>query len=357
VPRYGVGGTRADGYAVRIVKDSLNKHAKSGPTKKGFNMIPGLFSWANTIPMGRVVGATPNGRRAGDPITHGANPEPGFKEYISLMNQWYSEGLIDQDFFTKTGWGDMPAGKVADVTGGKVGVGRSLYTFPDFMANMGKAAGIELEWNGFYMPTKNKGDSLKVSAESTATNFYKGIIGPVSTQCENVEILLKWYDYMYTEEGALLSNYGIEGQGFTFVDGKPKSTELIYADKEGRAMNSMFPLYAMAQIQPAWYDWERELSPATSQNVWDTKDRFLKGWTGEWTMPAVSPTTEESAEYSALFADIQTYVDEMTTKFITGVEPIANFPKFVEKIKSMNIDRCIELKQNGLNAYYNRPID
>ena len=44
------------------------------------NMIPGLFSWANTIPMGKEVGATPNGRHAGDPISHGANPDPGFRK-------------------------------------------------------------------------------------------------------------------------------------------------------------------------------------------------------------------------------------------------------------------------------------
>lgn len=84
VPRYGVGGTLADEYAVKIVQDSLVKHTKASPTPKGYNMIPGLFSWANTIPMGLKVGATPNGRRAYEPITHGANPEPGFKESGAL---------------------------------------------------------------------------------------------------------------------------------------------------------------------------------------------------------------------------------------------------------------------------------
>jgi len=43
-------------------------------------MIPGLFSWANTIPMGKDIGATPNGRHAGAPISHGANPDPGFRK-------------------------------------------------------------------------------------------------------------------------------------------------------------------------------------------------------------------------------------------------------------------------------------
>ncbi len=84
VPRYGVGGTRADEYAVKIVQDSLVKHVKAGPTAGGYNMIPGLFSWANTIGMGKNVGATPNGRKVREPITHGADPEPGFKESGAL---------------------------------------------------------------------------------------------------------------------------------------------------------------------------------------------------------------------------------------------------------------------------------
>ena len=29
--------------------------------------------------------------------------EPGFKEYITMMNQWYSEGLVDPEFFGRAG--------------------------------------------------------------------------------------------------------------------------------------------------------------------------------------------------------------------------------------------------------------
>jgi formate C-acetyltransferase len=79
IPRYGSGGSRADEYARRIVQ-SFTQHTKEKPTPAGFNMIPGLFSWANTIPMGKEVGATPNGRQAGDPISLGANPDPGFRK-------------------------------------------------------------------------------------------------------------------------------------------------------------------------------------------------------------------------------------------------------------------------------------
>jgi formate C-acetyltransferase len=43
-------------------------------------MIGGIFSWANTIPLGKTLGATPNGRHAGEPISHGANPDPGYRQ-------------------------------------------------------------------------------------------------------------------------------------------------------------------------------------------------------------------------------------------------------------------------------------
>ena len=80
---YGNGGTVADTYAEKIVKEFVAA-VKKEPTPNGYNMIPGLFSWANTIPMGKAVGATPNGRYAYSPISHGANPLPGFKDNGAL---------------------------------------------------------------------------------------------------------------------------------------------------------------------------------------------------------------------------------------------------------------------------------
>lgn len=79
IPRYGSGGSRADDYALRI-SQTFTSMVKAKPTPDGYTLMPGLFSWANTIPMGKVLGATPNGRRAGEPISHGANPDPGYRK-------------------------------------------------------------------------------------------------------------------------------------------------------------------------------------------------------------------------------------------------------------------------------------
>jgi len=79
VPRYGAGGSRADEYAARIAR-TFTALVTEKPTPDGYRMIPGLFSWASTIDMGKKLGATPNGRRAGAPVSHGVNPDPGFRK-------------------------------------------------------------------------------------------------------------------------------------------------------------------------------------------------------------------------------------------------------------------------------------
>jgi len=79
IPRYGNGGSRADAYGQSIAR-TFTALVKEKPTPHGFNMIPGIFSWAATIVMGRDVGATPNGRHAKAPISHGPNPDPGFRK-------------------------------------------------------------------------------------------------------------------------------------------------------------------------------------------------------------------------------------------------------------------------------------
>jgi formate C-acetyltransferase len=79
IPHYGSGGSCADAWAIKIA-NSFTNQVKCKPTPGGFNLIPGIFSWANTIPMGKEIGATPNGRRAGEPISHGSNPDPGYRK-------------------------------------------------------------------------------------------------------------------------------------------------------------------------------------------------------------------------------------------------------------------------------------
>ena len=50
--------------------------------------------------------------------------------------------------------------------------------------------------------------------------------------------------------------------------------------------------------------------------------------------------------------DIGTYVSEMTIQYITGLEPLDTFEsKYLETLKSMNVERAIEMRQEALDDF------
>ena len=78
--RYGGGDTLGDRWAVRISRSFTDQVNAMDEVFAPVKFIPGWFSWSNTIVLGKAVGATPNGRRDGEVINHGANPHPGFRK-------------------------------------------------------------------------------------------------------------------------------------------------------------------------------------------------------------------------------------------------------------------------------------
>lgn len=77
-PKYCCGNTVSDKWAHKL-NESWVKLVKAQKFPNGRQFVPGWFSWARSIEYGSKVGATPNGRRKGEPISHGANPNPGFR--------------------------------------------------------------------------------------------------------------------------------------------------------------------------------------------------------------------------------------------------------------------------------------
>ena len=77
IPKYGSGNSRADYYA-KLIADMYTDLMIGTPTKAGFRVLPGIFSHGDVFIHGKNLPATPNGRYAGDPISHSADPDPGF---------------------------------------------------------------------------------------------------------------------------------------------------------------------------------------------------------------------------------------------------------------------------------------
>ena len=101
-PRYGGGDTLGDQWAVKVkdlwtdlVRDLVEQH-KDNP--KHVNFIPGFFSWSNTILLGSILKATPNGRKKGEPINHGANPNSGFRKDGAVTSMCNSIAAVQPNF-------------------------------------------------------------------------------------------------------------------------------------------------------------------------------------------------------------------------------------------------------------------
>ena len=72
-------------------------------------------------------------------------------------------------------------------------------------------------------------------------------------------------------------------------------------------------------------------------------------------MPSLSLTSDEAVERAGIMTDIQTYAQEQTTAMITGIQDVETYwDTYVETMKSMNLDRAVEITQAAYDRYLNR---
>lgn len=67
-------------------------------------------------------------------------------------------------------------------------------------------------------------------------------------------------------------------------------------------------------------------------------------------------TSEENVEYASMFTDIQTYYQEASCQFITGVLDIesADWDNYLQVMHDMGLARCTEIRQAALDRYLAR---
>ena len=123
----------------------------------------------------------------------------------------------------------------------------------------------------------------------------------VTTVCQDPDVICRYIDYVYSEDGILLANYGVEGETFTYQDGVPVLTDLVLNNPDysyGAAMNifvcdRMTPVPFVIDENRVRADYVEDQLNAIE--VWNNSNDGL------YNLPrsGVNLTVEESTEYNA----------------------------------------------------------
>lgn len=275
--------------------------------------------------------------------------EGGFKEYLKTFHQWFQDGLLDKNIATvdtKALDGSFATGATgASIgnAGGGIGKWQPLVQAKDPKAQLVAAP----------YPVLKKGDTPKFGQKDNA--YSSGGIVAVTAKSKNPELAVRMLDYGYSEAGHMFFNFGTEGVSYAMVDGYPKYTDLLMKNPDKLAPAQAMSMYIRGSyngpfIQDKRYAEQFFVLPAQRDaiNVWKKTD------TAKYSLPPLTPTPEESSEYAKIMGDMNTLVDEMTLKIILGNEPVDGFEKYVDKMKSLNLSRAIEIQQAALDRYNKR---
>lgn len=273
-----------------------------------------------------------------------------YKEFLKLMAQWYSEGLMAKDFYAIVD--DMGSASEPAILNGNVGM---WYHMADKIGTYNKSASVEgFHAVGLADAVQQEGDiSHFYQNEGSSKTTNKGI--SISVQAEDPENILRFFDWFFTKEGSTVANYGIEGTSFEYdAEGNPQYTDLI-ANNPDYTFQQIALLYCWADI-PTIVDRDRSFQATYTQDSLDAIELYGKNTDGAYEMPTrLSFTAAESDEYASTIGDIETRADEQIVRFVIGeLNFESDWDDFVQELKDMGLERCVELKQDALDRYDQR---
>ena len=272
-----------------------------------------------------------------DGKVHFGATEPGFKDYLATMQQWYSEGLIDPDLATLKN--DQVSAKM---TNGQAG------------ASMGQAGSRMGTWTTAArttipeftlvpapVPTLVKGERAEMGYIENPFSGRASVA--ITTSCKDVERAARLMDWAYGEEGHM------------YFDGYPTYTDEILKNPKGLPVSQAMSAYIRGNYNGPFVQDVRYLE---QYYTLDEQRQTPIVW-GECngaahTMPPITPTSDESKEFSTIMNEINTYRDEMILKFIFGTESIDNFDTYVKNIDNMGLARALEIENAALDRYNSR---
>lgn len=273
--------------------------------------------------------------------------QPEMKEVFAYLKKLYDEGLIDPDITTvdattvNNNIKDGTSGAIIASVGGGIG---------GFMTTM-EAEDPDYSVTG--MPSLASADgerAMSGCAEFPVTTTYM----VMTTSCSNKEAAVKFLNYGYTEEGGMFYNYGIEGESYNMVDGKPVYTEWVTKNPDGWSMAQALANYCCSWNTGAFVQqkgYMEQFAPRPQQTAaieaWSNNDAL------EYMIPPSTILEEYNDEYTKINSEIYSFVTEMIVAYMTGVKSLDNFEtEFLGTLESLGVNRLCEIRELSIAKWF-----
>ena len=271
----------------------------------------------------------------------------GFKDYLKQMAAWYAAGYIHPDF---TGTITRPA--LFDNK--EVGL---LINPSDIAYSNAKLAGY-----GIYIvnyPRLYEGQRMRFETTTWDAIPADNIRTVVSANCKELETAIKMLNYGYTEQGARLFNWGIEGTTYTVgVNGTKAYTDTILNNPTIPVSDGQY-IFKL-HFGPKLAEPDILCNPGTIGDPYALELRILHS--DDKTVDSTGIifaklTVEQAVARAEYMTDIDTYMKEMTLKFILGeLDVDANWDAYMATMKAMGIEEAIAITQEAVDIFNEKQI-
>lgn len=277
-------------------------------------------------------------------VKYGPN-EDGWKEYMTLMSDWYARGLFDNDFASRDTTDFWCMG---DFSNGVTGAGWNAWgNALDMLYVNGYVTDPNFLLSAVPAPIKDENSPVHIRMVSNKVLGY----GLISSTNEYIEESILWLDYLNSEEGMLLSMYGIEGVSYTLENGKPVFNDHFINEMEtpeiAKATYTMYEAPGLYDYQRNYQMYEKDVIDQCL--VWNSSDY-------SYNMPsAITFTEDESNRSSVIMTDIDTYMQEMASKFVSGRASLdTEWDAYIKQLETMGINEVIAIQQAAYDRYIAR---
>lgn len=298
---------------------------------------------------------TNSGFEVVDGVVEYGMAQSAFQDYLKFMNRLYENEIISQDFFAETSEDLSSTARLGFGTGTNSLVGTSAANTADIVMGVTEDT-FEMAVMPYVSLDGNSGNH--VGPETLADNLRDNDTWGFSTECKDIEPLLEMVEFLFSDEGYILSNYGIEGETYTLDEnGQPQYTDLVTNNPDG--LSYFFASYVYAtNAASSFFPYMNDLSRSFyefTDNQWEVYDDLKNLSDCAYNSPAYATlSTVEAVSYASIASELKTYTSSIVLEFIIGTRDIdSEFENFVAQMYEMGLQEMIDLKQ----ATYDRAME